>query len=273
MRRQLEGDVKVVAAQLSGSQFRQRRHMWAGQLAHVPFNSPDLSERRNAMINYRLATILDPNNASALNNLAWSLVSVPTDPWFEPTHGLALARKAVAREPNAWNFLNTLGVAAFRVGDWDTATRVLQQSITFTGGGAHDLFFLAMTSWHKGSKEEAQSLYDRAVAWTENNKPNDPELVRFRAEAAALLGHPCPNPTTPATRPGVTLDRISQIALPEDCLDHSCSASCGDRAQNYSTAGNSQPSLKKPAAAIPPGARGETGTSTSTTAKSGSFGT
>ena len=38
----------------------------------------------------------------ALNNLAWSLASVPSDPWFERTEGLALARKAVALEPNEW---------------------------------------------------------------------------------------------------------------------------------------------------------------------------
>jgi hypothetical protein len=42
-------------------------------------------------------------------------------------------------------------------------------------------------------------MYDRAVAWTEKNKPNDPELRRFRSEAAALLGQPSPKPE-PGTR-------------------------------------------------------------------------
>ncbi len=86
------------------------------------------------MINYRLALMLDPENAHANNNLAWALTSIPGDPWFDPARGLALARKAVALEPNEWAFLNTLGVAAFRTGDWKTAAEVLQQSITFTGG-------------------------------------------------------------------------------------------------------------------------------------------
>jgi Flp pilus assembly protein TadD len=146
------------------------------------------------MINHRLALILDPDNASALNNLAWSLSSVPGDPWFDPTQGLPLARKAVALEPNEWSFLNTLGVAAFHARDWKTAAKVFHQSITFTGGGAYDLFFLAMTYWHQGSKKEALEMYGRAVAWTDKNKPDDPELHRFRAEAAALLGQPCPMP-------------------------------------------------------------------------------
>ena len=146
------------------------------------------------MINQRLALILDPDNALALNNLAWSLTGSPGEPWFDPARALALARKAVALEPNEWSLLNTLGVAAFRARDWETAAKVFHQSTTFTGGGAYDFFFLAMTNWHRGNKKEAREMYDRAVAWTDKNKPNDPELRKFRAEAAALLGQPCQKP-------------------------------------------------------------------------------
>jgi len=195
LRRQLEGDIAAVAARLSRPEFQQRRRMLAGQLAGEQFPVFDQSWRRDAMINYRLALILDPENADANNNLAWSLVSVPGDPWFDPTQGRALAQKAVALEPNKWAFLNTLGVATFRAGDWKTATEVLQQSISFNGGGAHDLFFLAMTYWYRGNKKEAQVFYDRAVSWTNKHKPDDPELRRFRAEATALLNQPCPKPT------------------------------------------------------------------------------
>ena len=103
-----------------------------------------------------------------------------------------MARKAVALEPNEWSFLNTLGVAAFRASDWETAANVFHKSTTFTGGGAYDLFFLAMTYWHQGNEKEAREMYDRAIAWTEKHKPQDPELRKFRAEAAALLGQPTP---------------------------------------------------------------------------------
>ena len=33
-----------------------------------------------------------------------------------------------------------------------------------------------------------RSWYERAVQWMEKNKPQDEELLRFRAEAAKLLG-------------------------------------------------------------------------------------
>jgi tetratricopeptide (TPR) repeat protein len=199
LRRELEDDVVAAAARLSEPEFQMRRRMWAGRLTSGQLPMFDGSRRRDAMINHRLAVILDADNTTALNNLAWSLVSVPGEPWFNPKEGLALARKAVALEPNEWGFLNTLGVAAFRASDWETAARVFHQSATFTGGGAYDFFFLAMTYWHQGNKKEAREMYDRAVAWTEKNKPDDFELRKFRAEAAALLGQPCPKPK-PETR-------------------------------------------------------------------------
>ncbi len=49
-------------------------------------------------------------------------------------------------------------------------------------------FFLAMAHWQLGDKPQAHSWYDKAVPWMEKNQPKDEELVRFRAEAAALLG-------------------------------------------------------------------------------------
>jgi tetratricopeptide (TPR) repeat protein len=195
LRRELEENVTVVAARLSGPEFQQRRRMLAGELIGVPFPILDRNGRRDAMINYRLALIVDPENASAHNDLAWTLASIPDDPWFDPARGFALARKAVALDPNNWKLLNTLGVAAFRAGDWKTATKAFQESITFTGGGAHDLFFLAMNYWHQGNKKDARVFYDRAVAWTDKHAPDDPELRRFRAEATALLAQPCPKPT------------------------------------------------------------------------------
>jgi serine/threonine protein kinase len=196
MRRQLEDDVTAVAAQLSDPNFQQRRRLLARQLmdGSEQFGSSDQSGRQELVINCRLAVILDPENAYVCNNLAWALASVPGDPWFDPAKGVTLARKAIALEPNNWTFFNTLGVAAFRTHDWETATKALQQSITYTGGLAHDLFFLAMTYWHQGNKKKASETFDQAVAWADKHRPDDAELHRFRAEAAALLGRPCPQP-------------------------------------------------------------------------------
>ena len=201
LRRQLKDDIAVIADRFSGPEFQTRRHNWAQQLLAAPYAMLDANGRRDTVMNYELALVLDPENADAHNDLAWALVSVPGDPWFDPARGLSLAQKAVALEPNDWRFLNTLGVAAFRARDWKTAANVLQQSVFYSGGAAHDLFFLAMTYHQEGNKNEARALYERAIAWTEKNRPSDPELRRFRAEAGALLGEPCPEPSASRNPP------------------------------------------------------------------------
>ena len=77
LRRQLKDDIVAVAARLSEPRFQDRRRLWANRLTTGQLPLFDSSRLRDVMINHRLALILDPENAAALNNLAWSLVSVP----------------------------------------------------------------------------------------------------------------------------------------------------------------------------------------------------
>ncbi len=173
--------------------------------------------RREAMITYGLALVLDPENPHANNNLAWSLVSVPSDPWFDPIRGLELARKAVELQPHAWAFLNTLGVAEFRAHHWASATEILQKSITYTGGGAEDLFFLAMTYWNQGSKRQAREFFSRAVEWTEKNKSDNPELKWFRDEAEALIENACEQGRSKKAITGLDESSINRIIQAISC--------------------------------------------------------
>ncbi len=192
LRRQLEADVVKIAARVAGPESEPLRRTLIQQVLTAQRPQGDQDARRDAMTIYRLAAIIDPESALACNNLAWSLSNNPDDPWYDPARGLVLARKAVELEPNTSLYLNSLGVAAYRAGDFKTATRALEQSIGSLETGAHDYFFLAMTYWQQGNKKAAREFYARAVAWTEKNRPKDPELKRFRAEADALFGEPCP---------------------------------------------------------------------------------
>jgi hypothetical protein len=45
-----------------------------------------------------------------------------------------------------------------------------------------------MAHWQLGEKDAARESYDRAIQWMEKNAPDNKELIRFRAEAAELLG-------------------------------------------------------------------------------------
>jgi tetratricopeptide (TPR) repeat protein len=140
----------------------------------------------------------NPNDPKLLNNMAWVLVTNPVPRFWNPNRAVELARSAVEKAPrqSTWN---TLGVALYRHGDLPAAIDALGKSMELgRGGDGSDWFFLAMAHWQLGDKPQARSWYDKAVGWMEENQPTAEELIRFRAEAAALLG--LPEPTAPARR-------------------------------------------------------------------------
>ena len=45
-----------------------------------------------------------------------------------------------------------------------------------------------MARWQLGDKDQARIWFDKSVRWMEKGKQDDPQLKRFRTEAAELLG-------------------------------------------------------------------------------------
>jgi tetratricopeptide (TPR) repeat protein len=190
--RQLEDDVKAMAARFSGPESEGLRSMLAQYLLNG-LSASTADGRRLMIQRCRWALVLNPEHPFADNNLAWALASAPDDPWFDPKQALDLARKAVKRTPHNGECWNTLGVAAFRLRDWGTAAESFRKSNQINGGTGIDCFFLAMTCWHQGKRDEARQWFDQAVAF-EKTRSEDLELRRFHVEAAALLGLPGPGP-------------------------------------------------------------------------------
>ena len=122
-----------------------------------------------------------------------------------------LAEEAVARSPGCATYWNTLGVAYYRAEDWDFAIRALERSVELgSGGTGFDYFFLAMAYWRRGDKGRAREWFDRAEAWVERHDPGSPELLRLRAEAAAMSGSPTRWSPLPKS-PGGTSRRPPQV--------------------------------------------------------------
>ena len=137
---------------------------------------------------WRKALERNPENTSALNNLAWQAATCPDPVIRNPRRAVELAKKAVELAPKVATHWNTLGVAHYRAGDWKAAVDALTRSMELGhGGDGNDWFFLAMAQWQLGDKPQARSWYDKAAPWVEKNQPGNEELTRFRAEAADLL--------------------------------------------------------------------------------------
>jgi len=148
-----------------------------------------LNRLRSRLTRLRKAHALRPGDSRLLNRLAWFLCTVEQQSLRNPGEAVALASVAVERAPKIGAYWNTLGVAHYRNGDWEAAIAALRKSMQLRqGGNGIDRFFLAMSHWQLGEQARAREWYDKAVGWMREHKPENQQLVRFRAEAEALLG-------------------------------------------------------------------------------------
>jgi tetratricopeptide (TPR) repeat protein len=134
--------------------------------------------------------VLDGRRLARLrNDFAWFLVRQPPATADDVRRGRELAERIVAQYPDDWRFRNTLGVVHYRSGSYEQAIACLEHAVQLRGGvDGYNGFFLAMAHARLGHSAGARQWFDRAAAWTATSYPREPELIRFRAEAAAVLG-------------------------------------------------------------------------------------
>jgi serine/threonine protein kinase/Flp pilus assembly protein TadD len=148
-----------------------------------------LGEWEPAIADYEKTMAVAPRHAGARNNLAWLLATCPEAKVRDAHRAVALAEEAVALNRSQGTFWNTLGVARYRAHDWRAAVTALLKSVELPGGrDSSDWFFLAMAHWHLDEREAARQWFTIALQEMAKNSPENDELRRFRAEAAALLG-------------------------------------------------------------------------------------
>jgi tetratricopeptide (TPR) repeat protein len=107
--------------------------------------------------------------AEATADSAWEckeaaarLILRPGQPPASYERGLRLARAATALEPDNGNFVNSLGIAEYRVGLLPEALATLQRSNEMQRGKEpEDLAFLAMTYQRLGHPAEAREILGR----------------------------------------------------------------------------------------------------------------
>jgi WD40 repeat protein len=122
------------------------------------------------------------------NNTAWFLATDPNLDNRDSAWAVELGKMAVEQAPENAGYVNTLGTAYYRAGQWQPAIEALKRSIDLElPASAYNTLFLAMAHWQVGEKDEARKWYGQAIEWMQKNQTND-ELRRFRAEAEELLG-------------------------------------------------------------------------------------
>ncbi len=163
-------------------------------------DNPRLSETlRQAALTLAEHSRLDPQ---ALNSVSWAVVRQPDGSGDAYGRALLQAEEACRLEPDNGNYLNTLGVAQYRLGQYQAAVETLARSDippegtasflllagTRLGRPAGSLAFLAMAQYQLGRKEQAQATLTRLrEAMTKSRWVKDPESAAFLREAETLI--------------------------------------------------------------------------------------
>jgi tetratricopeptide (TPR) repeat protein len=105
-------------------------------------------------------------NPERLNQVSWAVVSKADTPIAARERALRQAREACRIEPENGLYLNTLGVALYRTGQFQAALERLTRSERLNaarneGSIPRDLAFLAMTHYQLGQNDSARKMLDR----------------------------------------------------------------------------------------------------------------
>ena len=141
----------------------------------------------------QLVDVTSGPTAQELNAMSWNTVQSADATRTEYEKALRQIRAAVESEPEKGYYVNTLGVAQYRVGDYQAALTTLTRSEqlnneAFGGSSPPDLVFLAMANQQLGNTDEAkQQLQLLRQLILEPRWSKDAELQSFLQEAEALI--------------------------------------------------------------------------------------
>ena len=160
----------------------------AGRLRLEPGLDPETRE-----VALQLAK-LRQDNPHALNGAAWDVVMTPGRTEEEYRSALRWASAACRLDPKHPDLNHTLGVAQYRVGNYEAALRSLEASekgyvTARKRSQPANTVFIAMSLWRLGRREEARqtlSGLEREIVLPAN--AGDAEMLRFMDEARQLIG-------------------------------------------------------------------------------------
>jgi serine/threonine protein kinase/Tfp pilus assembly protein PilF len=143
---------------------------------------------REAFQTFRESLALIPNAPKTLEHFANRMASCPDPQVGDPVEAVRLAKRAVELSPQDRDIWRVLGLAHYRAREWQSAAEAIEMSMKLSVSTAAEWFLMAMAQSRLGNEAQARTCFDKAVTWMEKNSPRDEVLVRYRAEAAELLG-------------------------------------------------------------------------------------
>ncbi len=150
-----------------------------------------LGKTTEASADFAMASSLASTTPTNVNYLVWKLITGPRSQWL-PERAYEIARKAYETLESQSTFLNTMGVASYRVEKYNEALEVLERNVAKGTGDAFDYYVIAMCYAKLGNAAQAETMLAEAEKWHKANfhKINETwrvELQEFRNEAMHLM--------------------------------------------------------------------------------------
>lgn len=158
-----------------------------GNLGLVLTERGSLEEAQRVL---ELAARMTPNAPRPQANLAWFHADRPDLARRDLKLALKYAEKALELNDFSSEAWFAMGLVRYRSGEFAAARTALDKCLTLRPSPASRSeirFFLAMTLAKLGNREAGRQQFDEADAWMKRSRNVEPQLLRYRAEAAAAL--------------------------------------------------------------------------------------
>ncbi|REK17434.1 MAG: tetratricopeptide repeat protein [Planctomycetota bacterium] len=159
-----------------------------GQISDA--GNKEQQQRASAQCDDVLAKLADAKSALDLNNLAWRLVVSEAPSLGAAAAAVQAAERACEIEPTNATYLNTLGAALYRAGEYESAAATLKLARDVDSewvAPAYDCYLLAMSHAKLGQADVAEKWFHAADRWTALYNADNRELAGFREEAIDVL--------------------------------------------------------------------------------------
>jgi tetratricopeptide (TPR) repeat protein len=193
LRKALEAMEQAVADAPTQANFRRRLaqlYVTVGRLMQKAGRRDDAEKAYQRAIETWEHLLEDyPDVAINHHELARFLAKPPATGLRNLERATKLATRGTELAPDDSASWYTLGAVQYAAGRWDEARVALEKAVKIgPEGSVSACFLLSRTQWQLGDRVAARRSYGQAVEWMEKDSPDDKDLQRLRAKAAALLG-------------------------------------------------------------------------------------
>ena len=116
-----------------------------------------------------------------MNSLAWALASLGTD----IDKAIELSKNAVQLEPKSPHYIDTLGFAYYKKGDYDNALRTLLKALLYIDEGSKAEIYahIADTYYAKNDHKNALKYYRKSISSYKKEFDYDENRIKDRIES------------------------------------------------------------------------------------------